>query len=240
MLLFSISNAAFFVGEGMVGGKIPILCENQESVYVSSPDGAQVRYPLDSDFQSFFVPDAPGPYAVQCGNETRTITVLAAASAAGAGDGAAQQGDYLALYAAVVLLLMAAAAAALIAKMIIFDRTLFAKSVEGGIARLHLRAGKKMENALIEDPVAMDFSGEPLHFSIPLMLAGAEWSYEYKIKQPERALPASLKARMNGNEISLLSELWIGKKNMGGNPNEAVGEKPSIAAKRKLPKAPRD
>lgn len=233
----SLANAAFLVSEGNVGEKISILCENQESVYVSPPSGAQVRYDLDSDFQAFFVPDAPGPYAVQCGNETKIITVLAAASADGAGEGAAQQRDYLVLYAVVVLFAVFAAAAALIAKVMIFERTLFAKSVENGMARLHLRAGKRMEDVSIDDPVSMGFAGKAVQLSIPLLLAGAEWSYEYEIGQPERALPASLKARMNGQEISILSELYIGREKKEVTNKTAEG---SFAAKRKLPKASKD
>lgn len=237
-VLFSISNAAFFVGEGHVGEKIPILCENQESVFVSSPDGAQARHQLDSDFQSSFVPEAAGPYAVQCGNETRVVSVLPAqsAGAAGSGEGATQQGGYLVLYVVVVLLLFAAAAAALIAKKMLFERTLFAKSVEGGTARLHLRAGRRMEGVSIEDPVSMGFCGEPLQLYIPVLPAGAEWTYEYEIENPGRTLPASLQAKMGGHRISLLSELWIGRKT-GSSTKMAGCEKSAPAARRKVPKA---
>lgn len=236
-ILLSISNAAFFVGEGYVGDKIPILCENQDSVYVSSPDGTQARHQLDSDSQSSFVPGASGPYAVQCGNETKVATALPAPVADGAGAIKVSEGDSLVLYAVVVVLLMAAAAAAMIAKKMIFERTLFAKSVEGNLARLHLRAGRKMESVSIDDPVSMGFSGQALHLSIPLMTAGAEWSYEYEIENPDRTLPASLQAKMGGGQISLLSELWIGKKNVGGNLKEAGGKKSAFADRRKLPKA---
>ncbi len=240
LFLLPIAYPEFLVGEGRVGGKIPILCENQESVYVSSPDGAQVRHQLDSDFQSSFVPEADGPYAVQCGNETKVVTALPAPGADDAGAGRASQGDSLVLYAVVVLLLAAAAAAAMIAKKIIFERTLFAKSVEGNLARLHLRAGRRMEDVSIEDQVAMGFSGEALHLSIPLMMAGSEWSYEYEIENPDRALPASLQAKMGGGGISLLSELWIGRKNTAGNPKKASWKKLASAARRKLPKASKE
>ncbi len=235
LLAASLAHPAFLVGEGRVGEKIPVLCERQEYFYVSAPAGAAVRKPLDSDFQSSFTPEVAGPHTVQCGNETKVVGV---APAAVAGKAREEQGivpsDSLVLAGVAALLLFFAAFSALLAKQMIFGRTIFVKHVEGGRARLHVRAGKKMGRVEISDPVSMGYPGEALRFSIPLLLPGAEWSYEYEIDAQERALPAGLEADFGGKKISILSVLYIERKK---SETGIMAGKKMPKLKRKLPKA---
>lgn len=209
----SLANAVFLIGEGFVGEETPILCENQESVFVSFPSGTTARLALDSDFQATFIPEAPGPHAVQCGTETKEFNVAASAQAADsqAANGV-PQADSLVLFGIILMLILFASAAAIVAKLFFLDRTLFVKSVSGGTARLTLRAGKRLRGIRIEDPVSMGFAGKPLIFSLPSLEPGSEWSYEYEIELPERALPAGLEADLGGKEVSFLAELYIEKR----------------------------
>jgi len=235
-LCIGLACPAFIVGQGKVGESIPILCENQEYAFVSSPSGSSEKIQLDSDFQSSFVPRSAGPYTVQCGNETATLIVPPPEKEAALQGESAGQPDWLAFAAAAFALLAFSAACLLAARKLFGGRVLFEKSVEGKSARLVLRSDFELENVEISDPVFMGFAGAPLRFSIPLLSAGAEWSWEYEIgiADSERALPAELSANDGKRKILLLSRLFIGGKRAGAAWGEAAAAK---KATRKLKKA---
>ena len=229
--LLSPANADFLVGEGNVGGEISVLCENQERIFVSSPDGAVLQLDLDSSYQAEFVPQEAGPYAVQCGRETATITVEDAP-----GIGARmekEREDALPLLAAAGFFFAAILAAALLIAKNYFSQAVFEKTVEGSRARLRLRAGKRLERIEIEDPVSFSYSGKPLRFSVPHLEAGKEWSWGYDMAEPEKAPPATLEAVERGKKISMLSKLLI----EGGERRPPEQESGAPRIKRKLQKA---
>jgi len=260
LLLLPAANSLFLVGEGKVGAPFSVLCEGNVEAFVSAPTGNIGRLALDEGFQAVFTPDAAGPYTVQCGNETKTINVLGHAEEAekvnAEGLGAISQ---FVLFSIAVFLSLMCIAAFYIAKTYLSGSARFSKSVSGNVATLFLRADRRMEHAEISDPVAFDHKGAEMKFSLPLLEAGAEWSYEYGISSPERALPASLTARVNGKNVSMLSELhiegdaksgigkWNGRKNgatgtrrekaRGTAHGTGQGMSFSGAHKRKLPKA---
>lgn len=230
--LLPIANALFLVGEAAVGGEMSILCESQERVFVSAPDGTTRQIDLDTSFQAEFAPAQPGPHTVQCGKETATVQV-AALGAAGA-ERASERQDSVAVLAALAIFLAILAAAAVLAARMLFSATVFSKSVEGKRCRLHLRAGKRLGKIEIEDPVSFSHNGKPLRFSIPSLSAGREWGWEYDIELPEKALPASLEAEQNGKKIAMLSKLIIeGKETAHSGAGTSAPQK----IKKVLPKA---
>lgn len=233
LLMLPTLNALFLVGEGHVGGEISVLCENQERVFVSVPDGAMLQLDLDSSYQAEFVPKMPGPHTVQCGRETATITVEDAPGI-GAGMEKEREGALLLLAAAGIFFAAILAAALLLAKNH-FSKNVFSKTVEGNRARLHLRAAKGLEKIEMEDPVSFSYSGRPLRFSVPHLEAGKEWSWEYDIANPEKALPATLEAMERGEKIAMLSKLFIGGRENVMPKQESGAPQPKI--RRRLPKA---
>lgn len=231
LLVLPLAHALFLVGDAGEDGRIPILCEQQESVFVSSPDGKVSRLALDTSFQAEFLAPSPGPYTVQCGNQTSTV--FAGGNTPGKAADAADEISYSLLLWIVALSLASLLAAALLIIGQAAGKTVFRKTVEGRAARLSLKAGSEMDCIEIEDPVAFGYSGERLHFSIPKLQKGAEWSWEYEIgaQAQEGALPASLSAEEGGRGISMLSELFI-----EGRKGAAQGSGAAAGAKRKLPK----
>lgn len=230
-LLAAPVHAVFLVGEGNSGEAVSVLCEQQEKIFVSSPDGSVRQLDLDSSYQAEFVPREPGPHTVQCGRETKTVEV---ASAQQGSDAMMEEErkDALAVLAASALFLAVLLSAALLLAKDHFSRTVFSKAVGGGRARLFLQPAKRLERIEIEDPVSFSYGRQPLRFSIPSLDAGREWSWEYDIKHPEKALPATLEALQNGKGIAMLSKLSI-----EGEEKKSPDSGAPPAIKRKLPKA---
>ena len=234
LLLVSPAYSLFLVGQGKVGDSIPILCEQQEKVFVSSPDGSTQTLGLDMNFQADFTPQQDGPYTVQCGRSTKTVQMEPAAQYPAATEQPAPNAALI--LGASVILAALLLSAVLFAARIIFSQTIFEKSVQGNRAKLRLLTGKKLEKIEIEDPVSFSYSGKMMRFSIPSLSAGREWSWEYDISLPEKALPASLVALERGKKISLLSRLLIEGKE-GGVPKASGTGAASPKLKRALPKA---
>lgn len=247
LLLLPAAHPLFLVGEGLVGESISVLCENQERVFVSPPSGQAEMLPLDSDFQAEFVPEVQGPHTVQCGREAKTVDI---APAEGTGAGMAVQKDASLAFISVGMLLAGMLAALIFAARSLFSSAQFTKRVEGNRARIFLKAGKKLEKVEIEDPVSFSYAGKPLHFSIPALKEGREWSWEYEIALPEKALPASLDALEGGKKVSMLSRLAIegkeketsGHAHAGGETGEqgqawGTRSSPPTKTRRALPKA---
>ncbi len=211
VLLACAANALFLVSEAEIGEPVHILCENQEQAIVSTPEAKSLKLALDSDFQAEFTPLLPGPYTIQCGKEATTIQIKGTGSAERIENNGAEFPILLAA-ASLVLMLFFLGAAALIARQLFSQKTEFRKTVENGKARIFLKAGKKLENVKICDPVFMGFEEKEQQFAIPLLLPGAEWCFEYEIKEQQKALPASLEAKHGKERVNLLSELYIGGK----------------------------
>ncbi|VVB99904.1 Uncharacterised protein [uncultured archaeon] len=231
LLFVTLANPLFLVGSGNVGESIPVLCEGQESVFVSAPGGSAVQHSLDTSFQAEFTPEGAGPYTVQCGNETKTIFVKAEGNGADAAEKMEAGNSFLFLAGAATIVLFFAIGAYLLARKFISGRTEFSKIVQGNSAVLHLRCGKKWSKIKISDPVSMG-CGRPLELEVGTLASGKEWKFEYEIDEPEKALPASLLAECKGEKIMLLSSLRIEGKNAAPHTREG-----RLQAKRKLPKA---
>lgn len=226
-LLATAAHSAFLVGQD--AGKITVLCEGQQAVFVSLPSGAALRLALDADFQASLVPQAAGTYSIQCGREVVTIAVAGSAAPA-------QMQTYDAWSAALVafLILSFLAAALLLAWLFIRGRTEFSKTVEGGRATILIRAGRRMERLALSDPVSFGHKGEEMRFAIPVLEAGREWKFEYELDSSSAALPASLEADCGGKRISMLSELRAEGKAVAA-PKMESGKKP--VGKRRLARA---
>lgn len=240
LIVFSFApvHALFLAGEGEAG-KISILCEGQPSVFIVPPGGTAEMLSLDTTHQAEYVPGTPGPYTVQCGNDTKSIMV-APQPAEPAGIAAAREEDLLVFAALSIFSLFTLGAVLFAAKELFWERTEFRKIVGGNSAKLCLRAGRKLEKITIADPVAIGFSGKEMLFSIPMLCAGKEWAWEYEVEEPEKALPASLEAMQNGRQIIILSSLFIeGKESGGSHVAPAAGTKKIREMKtlRRLPKA---
>ncbi len=198
-----------------------MLCEGQSKAFLSLPTGELRALALDSDFQAKFIPDASGPYTIQCGNETRTISVLLPARA---DSGAYSSGENFFLVAGMAIVFLAALLLA--AKILLRQRTIFSKSFSGGRVRLYLRAGEDLRDIKITD-LQGGFDGAPLSLSIPRLAAGAEWSWEYEISAGEPLLAARLSAKCAKGTISLVS---------GTGENNSQAMEKNKREKRKLPK----
>ena len=250
LFLVSLQSAAFFIGEADAEGRIPVLCEDAPEVFVSTPAGNTVLLEL-AGHQAVFSPAFPGPYIVQCGNETKEVAVQGSSEAQG---GLPGRGDSYLPYFVLGGVLLAAASALLFAKHLLADSAAFSKTVEGGRARLEIRAGKRLDEVRVSDPVFAGFEGKWKEILIPSIGAGKAWVMEYEISEPERALPASLEARCEGARISMLSGLLIAGKRKGtgatGGPEKgsgkggdrdgsaaAGGKAPDTLERRLLPKA---
>lgn len=249
LLVSGITFALFLVGPAQIGKPFSILCEGKGAAYISAPDGSTRQLALDGGSQAQFTPEGTGPYTVQCGNETKTVFVQQAAAEAGT----ARDGGLVplaALFSVAAFLALMAVASAYVLASVLRGPTRFSKTVSGGRARLLLRAGREMERVRISDPVCFDHTGRGREFSIPALKKGAEWSFEYPIASPEKALPASLSADVGGRRASMLSELYI--ENAGGTPKPELEKdagnwafpvqrcaagREGRAAKRKLPRA---
>ena len=227
LLLMQVAHSAFLVGQD--AGKITVLCEGQQAVFVSVPSGAVLRLALDADFEAGMATEAAGIYSIQCGREAKSVAVAGAAAAA-------RTETYDALGAAFVafLILSFLAATLLLGWLFIRGRTEFSKTVEGGRATLLIRAGRKMEGLAVSDPVSFDYRGREMRFAIPALEAGREWKFEYELDASSTALPAGLEAECEGKKISMLSELRIGGEALAV-PKAERGKKP--AGKRRLARA---
>ena len=240
LLVFSFSqaHAIFLAGEGDAG-KISILCEGQAAAYVAAPGAQAVMLPLDGAHQAVYVPDAPGPYTVQCGKETKTV-VHAVPAANGGGAQAEADGNAAEFAVLAIFFIAAFAAMFFVARRLFFSKAEFRKIVEGDRARLTLCAAKAMDGITISDPVGMDFAGRERKFSIPSLPAGKKWEWEYEVEEPQKALPASLTANYGKQKVSMLSELYIeGRKESGAVGKKGIEDAGNAAAKplRKLPRA---
>lgn len=200
LLAAQLAHAEFLVGQE--SGKITVLCEGQEAAFVSGPAFQSRRVALDSDFQAFFSPEGPGTYSVQCGKETKALAVTGQAAAA------AQAESYDSWGAAFVAFFILSFAAGALAVMWLFVQKgeEFTKTVSGGRAKITFRHARRLERLELEDPVSFG-RNSPMKFSLPLLEAGKEWSLEYEADFGKGTLPASLRARCEGKEISFLSEL---------------------------------
>jgi hypothetical protein len=207
LFFFQFSHALFLAGYSEGEGAVSILCEGEREVFISSPDGQTYPLALDSTGQAQFTPQSTGPYAIQCGSQAKTILV----------EGRPQPSQRLSSnegFGLLVLVLcgifMAAllAASALLYFHISNNRTEFVKQINGKAVRLSLRAGERLSNIAISDPVSMGES-LPKEFKIHSLFSGQSWSHEYEIEEPCRALPATLSADAGKDRISLLSQLMI-------------------------------
>ena len=250
LLAACASSAIFLVGSGKAGQAVPILCEGQAAAFVSMPEGRTERLQLDSSFQAEFTPALGGPYAVQCGNETKIVSVEQSAQAADIEQGAGDAASAFLLASILLFIALMAIASFYMARTYLYGATRFCKRVEGNTARLSLVAGPAMERVEISDPVCIGRRGKELRFSIPALPAGCEWRHEYCIASPERALPAGLAAIVSGKKVSMLSEISIvGAGGAKPKATEALGNalgknvtldlkaQGSKKQKRKLPKA---
>ena len=199
LLLSQIASALFLTGQAEQGSVVSILCEGQSSVFLSLPTGELRELPLDSDFQAEFLPASSGPHTVQCGNETRTISVLLPAHA---DPGAYSSGENLALAAGAAIIFLAALCLA--ARLFLKPCTIFSKSGCNGRVRLYLHAGEDLQGIKIFDPQGGE-GGQPLELSIPHLPSGAEWIWEYDANPGWPLLSARLSAKGAKGEISLLS-----------------------------------
>lgn len=229
LLLSASLRAEFLAGYDKGSGKVWALCENRSEIFVSAQDGQAGRVPLDEYHQASFAPSAGGKTVVQCGNETKIVAVPEGKhSAALADDG------WLAPILAAAALAVLSIAVAFVAARVLFSQSWFCKSVEGGRARIVLRAGERMENMVVRDPVAIGYAGGENVYELPALAAGKEWEVSYEIEAgcAEKALPASLIAMVKGKKISMLSQLIAGEETEKNAKGAAVP-----AARRKVPKA---
>ena len=223
LLLSSPANALFLAGQSEQGGEISVLCEGQSSAFISLPTGGLHALALDSDFQAKFSPTAPGPYTIQCGKETKTISVLLSPRA---DSGAFSSGENLFLVAGAAIVFLAVLLTA--AKVFLNPRTVFSKSYAGGRVRLCLRAAEDLKEIKITDPQGGE-SGTPLLLSIPHLACGAEWNWEYD-GSGEPLLAARLSAKCAKGSVSLISCVE------GGSVQKQTMADMGKAEKRKLPK----
>ncbi|MCX6772544.1 MAG: hypothetical protein NTV88_02120 [Candidatus Micrarchaeota archaeon] len=235
LLLVSPVNSLFLVGQGAVGDKIPILCEQQERVFVSSPNGQLQALSLDNNFQAEFAPTEAGPHTIQCGKETKVVSVVATQQHPP--EAMRTTGDANVLILAVLSFSALALLAAVAVGRKFFTQTIFSKTVQAGRAHLYLKAGKKMAQIRIEDPVSFAHKGQVMKFSIPSLSAGKDWSWEYDIDAPEGALPASLVATEGGKKVSMLSRLLIEGMESEEGKKDSTGAAKLPKIKRKLAKA---
>jgi hypothetical protein len=197
LIFLGLASALSISGPAEVGRPFSISCEGK-SALVSSPNGSSAQLALNSSGQAEFVPQEAGQYAVRCGNGTKTLFVRQAGIISS-----------LALFSIIIFIALMAAASVYVSMAFLGGSTRFSKEVSGSTARLTLRADRDMERIEISDPVRLGHEGKSLSFSIPALKKGEEWSFEYRIASPKKALPASLTALAGGKEMSLLSELRI-------------------------------
>lgn len=221
LFLLAPANALFLAGQTEQGGEISVLCEGQSQAFLSLPTGELRALALDSDFQASFSPAASGPYTIQCGNETRTISVSLPARE---DSGAYSSEESFFLVAGVAAFFLASLLLA--AKIFLKPRTIFSKSVDSGRARIYLCAGEALYGIKITD-LQGGIDGAPLSLSIPHLAAGAEWSWEYEISAGEPVLAARLAAKCAKGSVSLVS-------GTGGNNLQAMEK--NKHEKRKLPR----
>lgn len=194
LLLPAPACALFLAGSAHEGGEVSILCEGQRTAYVSLPGGQALALLLDSSSQASFQPQQSGPYTVQCGNETKTLFVRLPQQP----EAAAPAGESMLLPVAAIALIVAAAAAA--AWLLLGCRTEFTKRQEGGRVLLRIRAGQELSMVKVADP---DGGGPEL--LIPHLAKGEEWQWDYERADGAPLAPATMRAKCNGREISLIS-----------------------------------
>lgn len=232
LLLSSLASAEFLLGLDNKTNTASVRCDGKASVQVIPSQGAAQEIALDGGHQASFAADPQKSYVVQCGAESRTI---AARDGSPSAEKIRQQEDYFLLLVALLLVGSFAAAAAIAAKVFLLDATEFSKTVENGRASLRLRAGRRMEKIEISDPVSLDGAADQ-KFSVPVLEKGREWRWSYAYPgEVARALPASLRAKTGGGELSLLSELLCeGRAQAWEELGSGSGE---TQGRRKVPKA---
>ena len=214
LLFSSFAYSEFLVGQGKLNGTISILCEGQQTAFVSGPSGKTAQLLLDSFHQAEFYPAEDGPYTVQCGGEAKTVQAKIPVGAPEAGGASSLDERLLAAIASLLLSLLFAVL--IVGWQATRGRMEFSKTVENNRARLRVRAAKKLGKVTVSDPVSMGHHGKNLDFSIPVLEAGSEWGWEYVIENGERALPASMHAEVGGKMMEFLSELFIGGERVKG------------------------
>ncbi|MCX8198319.1 MAG: hypothetical protein N3F07_03985 [Candidatus Micrarchaeota archaeon] len=203
-------------------GVVRVLCEGQESILVASSEGAAWRIALDQSRQAEFQAEPGKSYAIACGNQSQAL----------APSKPSQPAERIAEpeigWAAVALALPALFAFLLVAaaRLFLLGRPEFVKKVEGGRATLSLKAFSSMEEVEIIDPVCQ--GEEERRFFLPKLGKGKEWSCAYEYSSCKPALPAKLKAMVDGKEISMLSDLAPQGRQEEGKP---------AAQKKSVPKA---
>ena len=243
LLLFASQSAEFIAGFDPAGGRIWALCDNASSVFIAGQGGVSQSLALDSASQASFAVQAGGKYVVQCGKETRTVDVpIERPQAALLSPGNGWDGIAIAVGAFLIFAMLLF----LFASRILFSQAFFCKSVEGRRAKIALRAGERMENVVVRDPIAIGFGGKEMEFAIPLLEQGREWEAQYAMETPQNALPAELEADCSGKRIRMLSQLIadypakkpaVAKGSAGKGAIAPAGKKPGLAVKKKVPKA---
>jgi len=200
LLSFAPAHAIFLVGDAQDGGEVPILCEGQPRAYLSTPSGETRALALDAASQASFFPQSSGPYTVQCGRETKTISVQMPSQPGAAAYGGDAAFITVACVAAAFLL-----AAFIAAKILLRQKTEFTKREEGGRVKLCLRAGEALSHIEITDPDGGG-AGSPLRLSVPRLAAGASWEWEYEQGMPGSPLaPARMSANSKRGRVVLAS-----------------------------------
>jgi len=221
-LLFLLvpAHALFLAGQSEQGGAVFVLCEGQRFAFLSPPSGELRALPLDSDSQASFAPASSGPHTIQCGNETKTISVSLPASA---GQGAYPGGDsfFLAAGAAAVFL----AALLLAARIFLKPCTTFTKSASGNRVSLSLRAGRDLRGIRISDPQGGE-GGSPIALSIPHLPAGASWGWEYEMDSGGPLIAARMEAKCaDGAIFSMASGMEAAGVQKGAGKGKREGRK---------------
>ena len=217
LLLAAPACALFLAGSAQPGGEVSILCEGQRQAFVSSPSGGSRALLLDSGGQASFYPDEAGPHTIQCGNQTKTISVSLAAQPSSLPAGS--EGSFFLPVLALAIIIAAAALAAL--SRFTRRRTEFSKQERDGRVELRVFAAEELRSIRISDPDAEH------ELRIPRLAAGAGWGWEYERAADGMLLaPAHLSAKTAKGEIHLLSGRSAG-----------VKEKRKVREKRQLPKS---
>lgn len=219
LLLVAPASALFLAGQPQPGGEVSVLCEGQRQAFVSSPSGGSRALLLDPSGQASFYPEEGGPHTIQCGSQTRTITVALAPQTDSLPAGS--EGGFFLPVLAIAIIIAAAALAAL--THFRKRKTEFSKQERDGRVELRVFAAEELRGIAISDPD----SGQELR--IPRLAAGAGWGWEYERAEDGLPLaPARLSAKTANGEIHLLSGKSASVKEKQGATRE----------KRSLPKSP--
>ncbi|MCX8197203.1 MAG: hypothetical protein N3G80_02720 [Candidatus Micrarchaeota archaeon] len=193
----------FEVGQ-LKEGRVAILCENGDEVFIAGPDGLH-RLGVSSENEVSFSPLVNGHYTIQCGREVKEAYF----EIGGANEMREEApheiaGIVLLAFSFLLMLLMLVAAAYVFANYL--NETRFCKEICEGKVLLYLECRKKMQNIRIVDPLYLH-AEKPKEFALPLLEAGSIWKYEYELPAGKHPLPATLVAKVGDREIALLSEI---------------------------------